>query len=121
MKIIYLIHNYIEIILFRRPHAARSNLTTLLKGIRDNIQQIVEIAVDIALNFIKGITKKLPAIIQAGVDLIFAFIDGISDAIANNGDRARKALVKLGKSMLKGIKDFFTLLQRSLSRLVNNL
>ena len=82
-------------------------ITTLLKGIRDNIQQIVEIAVDIALNFIKGITKKLPAIIQAGVDLIFAFIDGISDAIANNGDRARKALVKLGKSMLKGIKDFF--------------
>ena len=39
--------------------------------------------------------------------MVFAFIDGISDALANNGERARNALINLGKSMLKGIKDFF--------------
>ena len=79
----------------------------LLNGIRNNIYTFTTIAGDIMVEFIMGISNKIPDLIQAGVELVFSFIDGIADAFANNGERAREALINLGKSMWKGIKDFF--------------
>ena len=82
-------------------------IMALLNGIKNNIGSITTTAVDIIINFINAISEKMPDVIQAGVDLVFAFIDGIGDAFENNGERAREALIDLGKSMLAGIKDFF--------------
>ncbi len=82
-------------------------IMALLNGIKNNTGSITTTAVDIIINFINAISEKMPDVIQAGVDLVFAFIDGIGDAFENNGERAREALIDLGKSMLAGIKDFF--------------
>lgn len=80
----------------------------ILKGIADNIQGIVEMAITIMVNFIKGITSMIPDVIDAGFKLIIGFINGVADAIRGNTDALIDAVVNLFSAIVESIFKILT-------------
>ncbi|MFI3115564.1 MAG: tape measure protein [Clostridia bacterium] len=57
-----------------------------LKGVADNISNVVEEGVNVVLNFLKGISNKLGDIVDTAFNVIISFIDGLANAIRKNDD-----------------------------------
>lgn len=67
-------------------------LKSLLKGINDNIFELVLLGASILVNFMNGLALAAPTLIEAGVNLIISLIDGMAGAIINNADRLVNAM-----------------------------
>lgn len=78
-------------------------LVDTLQQFAKNVYPIIVALIDTVLNAFRAITDKLPEIIQVGVDFVISFIEGMSDAIDNNSERFRDAIIKLFKSVLAAI------------------
>lgn len=95
-------------------------LTTALKTLRDNIDQITSIGVDIVVKFINGIASRISSVAQAGFDMIIKFIDSLTNAVNDDGNRTRliKSVIDLGKAIItgfiKGVTTTRTLLKDAL-------
>jgi tape measure domain-containing protein len=78
-------------------------LIGFLEGIRNNIGEVVTVAIEIVQEYLNAVAEKIPDIIQSGIDLMIAFIDGMSDGIDNNKDRMNESLVRLANSIIDGL------------------
>lgn len=80
--------------------------TALLESLATHLPAIIDAGMRIVIAFIEGIALKLPDLIQAGFDLIISFINGVADAIRNNAQSIKDAMINLGTAMLDGLCTF---------------
>ncbi|MBQ0142253.1 MAG: hypothetical protein KBT06_05560 [Prevotellaceae bacterium] len=91
-------------------------VTTLILGllteISENIEQVVELGIQIAINLINGIADKIGDVVQAGVNLVLNLIQGIADALNDddNQERFRKAFVDLIVGVIKTVFTSFKII-----------
>lgn len=83
-------------------------LMAFLRGIEENIGEIVESGISIAVNIIEAIAHKLPDVIQAGWDLLIAFIDGITNSINENMPRLVHSMEELFWACINAIVTIIT-------------
>lgn len=74
-------------------------IVTLLEGLLLHIGDISQAALDIIVAFVNFIASNLGAVIQAGVDLALALINGLADAIDNNHEKVKDAIMNLLSAM----------------------
>ena len=105
-----LLDNILFIILDATPKLTTVFLTLLLdtlQQIDDNIGMIVmritTISIKLITGAIKGITEQLPNIIETGWQFVLAFINGIADGIDKHAEELHAALVKLGNAIIDGV------------------
>jgi hypothetical protein len=56
-------------------------ILALLQGIRDNIDNIVTVALEIVSNLVDSLLTAIPMLVSAGIQIILALIQGIADNI----------------------------------------
>ena len=81
-------------------------LTDTLRQIRDNIEEIVKLSVEIGIliitGFIKGVTEQIPNMIETGWEFVLALINGIADGVDKHAKELHDAIVKLANALING-------------------
>jgi hypothetical protein len=106
--IIYLADKMLQSIADHTPAMTQAGvdiLIAILTGIRDNIEQVVSLSLEIIQKFEAGIADQLPGLIQSGVDLMISFINGMADAIKNNTKLVLQAVENLAGAIVQGLID----------------
>jgi tape measure domain-containing protein len=75
----------------------------LLLGLRSNIPAIVIIATDIISSFINALAMNLPKMVDAGWNFIITWIDTLAAATEENIPRLMESLRGLGTAIVKGV------------------
>ena len=109
--IIQTISSVIDGIITLVPKFIEAGITILmsfLKGIHDNIHQIVTSVGEIVTKFLDALAKQLPAIVDSGMNLIVQFINGLAESLATHGPAFAEALWNLFVSAINTVLAFLT-------------
>ena len=86
-------------------------LKDTLTQIRDNIEEIISLSVEIGIltitGFLKGLMNQIPNIVDTGIEFVLALINGIADGIEKHAEDMRKTMENLVNSLINA---FCTLL-----------
>ena len=77
-------------------------ILALLTGIRDNIDQVVTLAVDIITNFIDALAREVPRVIDSVTNLFVEIFLGVAEAL---GRTAGRLLFGVGAAFIQGFMD----------------
>lgn len=101
-----LIDSLLESLVSYGPKFAQSGMTLLkqlLIGIRNNIGDIVTLAVDIVIAFAQGLADNALRLIDAGIQLILDLVNGMAAAIPGYAVQLTDAAWNLGSAIVEGI------------------
>ena len=78
-------------------------LIALFTGIRDRIEEITVLAIEIVENFLSALGSKAGDLANAGFQFVLSFLNGVADAIANNGSMIINAVWGLIVAVVEAI------------------
>ena len=122
--IIGAINGFCDVVIATIPRlvdAGMQVILALVRGIADNIGEIVKEGIRAVENFIRGITEALPGIIDAGLDFIVGLIGGIGRGIKEHSAEIGSAVGEFVGAMYKGLADGIASFWRTITPFVNDL
>lgn len=108
--------NIIHIIVRKKAmmaDAAIAVLIYILSAVRDNIDQIVDLAGEIIIKFLEGLDQWIPQIIEKGSDVITCFIEGI--------DQLTQDIIEAGKNLIVNVINGISDAVEEIGEAANNL
>lgn len=104
--IVFLLLTLLEEIALKLPDFIQAGFDILigfLEGIRDNIGEVVTVAIEIVTEFLDAVAEKLPDIIESGWNLMLSFIEGLTASVEDNMEKVLVAIGDLAAAIIDGL------------------
>jgi hypothetical protein len=78
-------------------------IISILKGMNDHIDEIVNVATDLLVSFIEAIGRNLHKVFDAGTQMVIDTVNGVADGIRKNSDKMGEAGGNLAEALIEGV------------------